>query len=63
MINDKNNYDNFLTPEIVEDIKYSDKQKIINITKYGKKGLWKPMKLRLNKVVRDEIGRLLSNTA
>lgn len=62
-INATNDYENFLTPEAVYEAKMNNKLKILQITKNDKKTIWKPLKIRLGKVVRDEIDKLLSNTA
>ncbi len=60
----KNDYDNFLTPQAIQEAKYQDKGKILHIIKHsGKKVMWKPTRLRLSKDIQDGIDRLMSNTA
>ena len=62
--NYKNDYENFLTPQVIRDAKFQDKGKILSITKHGgKKVMWKPTWLRLSKDIQDGIDRLMSNTA
>jgi hypothetical protein len=41
----------------------NNKMEILNLTRHQKKVIWKPLKLRLGKVVRDEIDKLMSVTA
>lgn len=62
-LNAQNDYENFLNKEAVYEAKMSNKAKILTLIKNNKQTVWKPMKLRLNKVVRDEIDKLMSNTA
>jgi hypothetical protein len=59
----KNDYENFLNPKDIQQAKMSDKMRILQLTKYDKKSVWRPARLKLNSVVRYEIDKMLSNTA
>lgn len=59
----KNDFDAFLSPEVIKQAKNIDKRAIISINRNKKKTLWKPSRLKLGKLVKYEIDRMMSNTA
>lgn len=50
-------YDNFLSPDIVMQLKSSDKNRVRAIVKNKKKSLWKPNRLELNRTVKNMIDK------
>ncbi|CDW84993.1 UNKNOWN [Stylonychia lemnae] len=56
-IQESDNYDNFLSPEIIAQLKSSDKKRIQTLIKSKKKKLWKPNRLELNRTVKNMIDK------
>eukprot|EP00347_Sterkiella_histriomuscorum_P023603 403334026 len=54
---EQDDYDNFLSPEIVQQLKSSDKQRVRAVIKNKKKTLWKPNRLELNRIVKNMIDK------